>query len=82
MHGYRKIASIPGTATLIRSAPSSVQLTGGRLGPVVMDQPRARSLAMGQLRGFVSSCLPGRSGAAAARQGSLCLYSVSIGSRN
>lgn len=28
MHSYRKIASIPGTATLIRSTLSSQQLTG------------------------------------------------------
>lgn len=28
MHSYRKIASIPGTAALIGSALSSVQLTG------------------------------------------------------
>lgn len=29
MHSYGKTASVPGTATLICSAPSSVQLTGG-----------------------------------------------------
>lgn len=44
MHSYRKIASIPGTANLIRSALSSVQLTGearsGGRGPTAGREPR------------------------------------------
>lgn len=51
MHSYRKIASVPGTATLICCSLSSVPLTGEA-------RPDGRGATAGlELCGFMSSCL-------------------------
>lgn len=78
MHSYRKngLYSGNGQLNLFRSIIPPID-SGGSVRRSWANRGPGSLVAAGFL-----SCLPGRSGAAAARQGSPCLHSVSIGSQN
>ena len=85
MHSHRKncLYSGNGRPNPFRSIIPPIDMEGGRLGPAVVDQPRRpRSLAAASFVAWCPHVFLDAVGAAAARQGSSCLHSVSIGSRN
>lgn len=86
MHSHRKncLYSGNGQPNPFRSIIPPIDVrVGGRLGPAVVDQPRRPgSLAAASFVAWCPRVFLDAEGAAAARQGSSCLHSVSIGSRN